>query len=207
MHFAEIFNEVWLTAMFRLALTAAVVTLMGVFIYLPRRQGNRDYLFTYISSAMIVFIVCVMLSKVPVELGLALGLFAVFSIIRFRSIQATPRELSYLLIALGLAIMNALSFLETPYIRLIVNNLVVLLLIWLADYVLFRNPRVEKVITYDRLELLEEGRRKEMEADLRTRFGITNIRKIQVGNIDVHKGRVKLKVEINDRKEAHFQDK
>ena len=60
-----------------------------------------------------------MLSTVPVELGFALGLFAIFSVLRFRSVQVKPRELADLFICLGLALMNALSPVDIPFIRLI----------------------------------------------------------------------------------------
>jgi hypothetical protein len=62
------------------------------------------------------------------------------------------------------------------------------------------------MINYDRLDLIEESKRGEMEADLKNRFGITQIRKIQVGNIDTLKGLVKLKVWIEDRDNLHFED-
>jgi hypothetical protein len=207
MELAEIFSEQWLASIGRMMLNIAVVFVLGRFIYYPRRNGSRQYLFTYISTSTIIFIVCILLSQVQVELGIALGLFAVFSVIRFRTVQASPRELSYLFVSLGLALMNALVPFETPFIRLLVNNLLILAIIWVADYFLFQNRAIKKEISYDRLDLIDEAKRSELELDLKTRFGISHIKKIQVGDIDTLKGRVKIRVWILDQDQLHFQDK
>ena len=206
MEIAEIFNEAWRMTIGRMMLNIGVVFLLARYIYYPRRNGSRVYLFTYIATSTVIFIVCILLSQVQVELGIALGLFAVFSVIRFRTIPASPRELSYLFVSLGLALMNALVPFETQFIRLLVNNLLVLAIIWVADYFLFRNKDVVKVINYDRLDLIEEAKRSEMEADLKIRFGIHPIKKIQVGDIDTLKGRVKIKVWIHDLERVHFEE-
>lgn len=206
MELAEIFNETYWIIIGRLMLNIVIVFIMGRFIYYPKKGGSPAYFFTYIATSTIIFIVCVLLSQVKVELGIALGLFAVFSVIRFRTIQASPRELSYLFVSLGLALMNSLVPLETPVLRLIVNNLLILAIIWIADYFLFQNHLVAKVINYDRLDLLEGAKKSELEADLKTRFGIHQIKKIQVGNIDTLKGQVKIKVWIEDRDRLHFED-
>lgn len=202
----DIFNDVWLAVIFRLLLDLVAVVIVARLIYYPRNKGDVEYLFTLISISLIIFLVCILLSTVPVELGFALGLFAVFSVIRFRSIQATPRELAYLFICLGLALMNALSPMSTPFIRLVVNNLLLILIIGIADYMLFRNKPIEKIITYDRIDLLAEEKKGELEEDLRIRFGITQVKKIQVGNIDTVKSRAKIKLLLEDKQGRHFQE-
>ena len=205
MELAEIFDLLWWSVIGRLMLNIGAVFILGRFIYYPRNRGSREYLFTYIATSTIIFIVCILLSQVKVELCIALGLFAVFSVIRFRTIQASPRELSYLFVSLGLALMNSLVPIETPTIRILLNNLIILGVIWIADYFLFRDQGVSKMINYDRLDLIEKSKRQEMETDLKMRFGIEHIRKIQIGNIDTLKGQVKIKVWILDQDLMHFE--
>jgi len=137
---------------------------------------------------------------------MVLGLFAVFSVIRFRSIQSSPLELSSLFIAMGFSMLNALIPPEAPFLRILANNLMVVLTVWVADYLLFPKYSISKLINYDQLDLLAEERRDELEADLLNRFGIKGITKIQVGDIDSLKGRVKLKVHLTDPDDDHFQE-
>ena len=206
MELAEIFDPLWWSVIGRLMLNIGVVFLLGRVVYYPRNRGTKEYLFTYIATSTIIFIVCILLSQVKVELGIALGLFAVFSVIRFRTVQTSPRELSFLFVCLGLALMNSLVSFETPTIRLMVNNIMVLVIIWIADYLLFRDQGLRKMINYDRLDLIEKSKRQEMEADLKIRFGIEQIKKIQIGNIDTLKGQVKIRVWIVDQDQLHFED-
>lgn len=206
MELAEVFNELYWSILGRMALNLVAVVVLGRFVYYPKRGGSREYLFTYIATSLIIFIVCIMLSQVRVEMGIALGLFAVFSVIRFRTTQATPRELSFLFVSLGLALMNSLVPLENPMVRLLFNNILILVIVGLADYYLFQKRDVRKMINYDRLDLLEEAKRSELETDLKVRFGIQQIKRIQVGDIDVLKGRAKIKVWISDEDRLHFEE-
>lgn len=205
MELAEIFTVEYWIVLGRLLLNITFVAILGRLIYYSKRGGSRDYLLSYIAISSIIFIICILLSAVEVQLGIALGLFAVFSIIRFRNIQANPRELSFLFVSLGLALMNSLVPMETPVIRLALNNIIILAIIGITDFFLFRNHLVMKMINYDRLDLMEESKREEMEADLKVRFGIDNIKKIQVGNVDTIKGQVKIKVWIFDKEQRHFE--
>jgi hypothetical protein len=206
MELAEVFNAGYWMVVGRLMLNLASVAVLGRWIYFTKRGGSHEFLFSFIAISTIIFLICILLSHVEVQLGIALGLFAVFSIIRFRNIAAGPRQLSFLFVSLGLALMNSLVPLETPFARLLVNNILILAIIGIADYLLFRNQGVVKMINYDRLDLLEESKRGEMEADMKIRFGITQIRKIQIGNIDTVKGQVKVKVWITDQDHLHFED-
>ena len=207
MDLQEVFDSMWLIVIIRFFLNFLMVFIVARFLYYSRGKGNLDYLFTYISISAIVFTVCIFLSQVPVELGFALGLFAIFSVIRFRSVQATPRELTYLFICLGLAILNALIKLDVPIIRILTNNVLIILTIGISDYLLFKNETIEKIITYDRLDLLADDKRNELEEDLRHRFGVNHIKQIQVGNIDAIKNRVKLRVIIRDKDHKNFKEK
>lgn len=205
MDLAEIFTAEYSMALGRLLMNTTFVGILGRLIYFSKRGGSKEYLLSYIAISTIIFIICILLSQVEVQLGIAMGLFAVFSIIRFRNIQANPRELSFLFVSLGLALMNSLVPIETPLIRLVLNNIIILSIVGIADYLLFRNHIVFKMINYDRLDLMEESKRGEMEADLKLRFGIGHIKKIQVGNVDTIKGQVKIKVWIFDKEERHYE--
>jgi hypothetical protein len=206
MALSDIFNQAWQTVIVRFIVNFTMVLILGRLLYHHRKKGKIDFLFTYVSVSIIIFIICSILSQVPVELGFALGLFAIFSVIHFRSIQVTPRELSYLFVALGMAILNSLSPHDVHIIRLIINNMLILITVGLVDYFLFRKKKTEKNINYDRLDLLHEEKTGELKQDLETRFGIKNITHIQIGDIDTLKSRVRLKIRFDDNGNRHFTD-
>jgi len=207
MELHEIFDATWRAFIVRFFLNLIIIFIISRFFYYSNGKGSKEYLFTFNATSIIVFLVCILVYRVKVELGIALGLFAVFSVIRFRSAQATPRELSYLFICLGMSLVNALVPLDTPFFKMLVNSILILGTIGVADYFIFRDRIVEKVINYDRPELLAEDKRDELEADLKIRFGITGISSIQAGNIDTAKVKVRLKIQIRDRDHKHFREK
>lgn len=206
MDYQEIFNQDWLFFIQRFFINLATVIVISRLFYFARGRGSREYLFTYIGASITVFLVCILVSHVKVELGLAIGLFAVFSVIRFRSESATPRELAYLFICLGLALALALLPMSTPPLRILVNFVLILIVLGLVEFLVFRSAGVTKTIIYDRLDLLEAGKEEELARDLATRFGLQGIRRIRIGDIDTIKLKVRIRVEIKDEAGKHFQE-
>jgi hypothetical protein len=206
MDLAEIFTESWRIFVGRFFLNLLFLVIVSRFFYYSKGKGKREYLFAYITVSTIIFLVCVLISQVKVELGIALGLFAVFSLIRFRSVQASPRELSYLVVCMGISLLYGLLPLETPFLKLIANGILIIATIGIADYLIFPTNIIEKEIIYDRPDLLADNKKIELETDLRTRFGITSAESIQSGNIDTLKGKVKLKIRIRNVENKHFQE-
>jgi len=202
----EIFDQNWQALLIRFLFHVMVVFIATRFFYYHNNRGKPAQFFTYISISALVFIICLVLSRVPVEMGFALGLFAIFSIIRFRSIQLSARELTYLFISIGLSVYNSLTNIETSILRIIVGNLLILTVVGTAEFFLFRTGKMTKYITYDRIDLMGDDRRKELELDLEERFGISDISEIQFGDIDVLKDRVKLKITFIDKANKNFQE-
>ena len=100
MGISEVFDANWLAILSRFFLILLMVFIAARYLYSRRNMGKPAFIFAYISLSTIVFAVRILLSNIQVEIGFALGLFAVFSVIRFRSIQVTPRELTYLFVSL-----------------------------------------------------------------------------------------------------------
>jgi hypothetical protein len=202
----EIFDPDWQALFIRFLFNLVVVVIVARVFYYHKGKGKAELLFSFLSISALVFIICLILSRVPVEIGFALGLFAIFSIIRFRSIPLTVRELTYLFISIGLGVYNSLSDINTSIIRIIEGNLLILIVVGVAEWLLFRTGKATKVITYDRLDLLHEQQREALERDLEERFGIKDIVMIQSGDIDAIKNRVKLRVTFKDREGKNFEE-
>ena len=85
-----------------------VVALIARGIYYPLTK-NKDYLFTYLLISLTVFVLCVLLDDVKLQLGFALGLFAIFGIIRYRTDPIPIKEMTYLFLVIGISVVNALA--------------------------------------------------------------------------------------------------
>jgi len=181
-----------------------VLVISGLLYY--RRGGKKTFFFTYVLVSAIVFQLCIMLVRIPMELGFAIGLFAIFGIIRYRTISINPREMTYLLICAGIAAKNALAIVYIEYYKIVVSDILILVIIILFELLLFKKRSKVKLIVYNKLELIHEDLRPRLISDLQTSFGIKNIEKIQVGKIDTIKNSAQLKVYFQDAGDQNFSD-
>ena len=85
-----------------------IITIIVRYIYYPITK-NKDYLFTYFLISLTVFLLCILLDSVKLQLGFALGLFAIFGIIRYRTDPIAIGEMTYLFLVIGISVVNALS--------------------------------------------------------------------------------------------------
>ena len=181
-----------------------VVIIAGLLYY--RNNGKKTFVFTYILVSAVVFQLCLMLVRVPMELGFAIGLFAIFGIIRYRTTSINPREMTYLLVSASIAAKNALALDHVGYYKIVVSDLLLLVVIILLELLLFKKRIMTKSIVYNKLELIHEDVRPQLISDLETSFGIKNIEKIQVGKIDTVKNSAQLKVYFQDTGDQNFSD-
>ncbi|MFO7869406.1 MAG: DUF4956 domain-containing protein [Bacteroidales bacterium] len=140
---------------------------------------RKDFLFTYILIAVVVFLISYMLSSVKIKLGFALGLFAVFGILRYRTIQLPIKEMTYLFIVIGISMINALANKKVSYVELIFTNFVVIGIIYLLERVWLLRHESSKRIRYDNIELIKPEKHAELKADLEERTGLI-INRIEV---------------------------
>jgi hypothetical protein len=145
---------------------------------------NRDFVFTYYIFNIITFSLCILLRKVPMEIGFALGLFAVFGILRYRTEEIRTRDLTYLFIVIGIAILNAVANKKISLAELVTVDVVIVAVTMIAELPPRDRGARAAPILYDNLPLLAPGRETELYADLKRRTGFT-VHKVQVHRIDL----------------------
>jgi hypothetical protein len=164
-----------------LDLTFTFLVVRGVY---TRLYHHRDYTFTYLLLNLVTFSLSFVLSQVRVDLGFAMGLFAVFGILRYRTESIEVRNLTYLFVVIGLAVLNALV---TPGVALwellLVNALIVGMVAGL-EWAPFSRREESRRVVYDRLDLLAPGRASELVADLRMRTQLP-VERYEIGNVDL----------------------
>lgn len=179
-----------LMAKLAINLAFASIVIRGIYFRLYR---NREYAFTYYLFNVITFVLCLLLRKVPIELGFALGLFAVFGILRYRTEPIRIRDLTYLFIMIGLGIVNAVANGSISLLELLsVNAVVVGLTAALELSPSSRTVRSSPML-YDNLELLKPGSESDLYCDLINRTGL-RVERVEVERIDLLRDAAEIKV-------------
>lgn len=150
--------------------------------YYPKSRRN-DYYFTFMLFAITIFLLIIHMENMKMAISFALGLFAIFGMIRYRTETLKVREMTYLFIIIGLSIINGLA-LTVSYLELGVTNLLFLISIWLFESDIITTRRTEtKIILYDKIENVKHGKEEVLLADLKERTGL-DITEVEVGHID-----------------------
>ena len=165
---------------FLINIISILVVVRGL--YYPKCKRG-EFFFTYVLIAISTFMLIYVLGDVKLKAGIALGLFAIFSIIRYRTEQVAIREMTYLFIIIAISAINGLTVSELSYGEVLIINALFIISIWLCESKLFLNHYSYKVIKYDNVNLISEDKREELIADLEKRTGL-KIEKVEVGSID-----------------------
>ena len=195
--------ELFLPTFLKFIYTIAVVFILARFLYYPGK-GQKEYLFTLILLSVIISELCILISRVDMSFGFALGIFAIFSLIRYRTAPISPREMTYIFLSVGIAAKNHLAPLDMEFYKFLVTDGVVLLLAAIAEHFLFREKYVTKSLIYDKLELIRPERREDLLSDLKQRFSITGVKKVKTGEINAPKGSVRMLVEFTDPSDSNL---
>ena len=165
---------------FLINLVAILIIVRGL--YYPKCKRG-EFFFTYILIAISTFMLIYVLGDVKLKAGIALGLFAIFSIIRYRTEQVAIREMTYLFIIIALSAINGLTVSELSLGEVIIINALFIASIWICESKLLISHYSYKVIKYDNVNLITPDKREELIADLEKRTGL-KIEKVEVGAID-----------------------
>jgi hypothetical protein len=167
----------------RFALNTAVIMILVRWLYYSTAR-RKDYLFTYILISTIVFLLCFLLESVKLQIGFALGLFAIFGIIRYRTSTMPIKEMTYLFMVIGISVINALTSTRTSLADLLFTNIVLVLITYGLEKVWLLKHEATKTIVYEKINLIKPENYAEMLRDLTERTGIQRINRIETGKID-----------------------
>ncbi|MBQ9534027.1 MAG: DUF4956 domain-containing protein [Prevotella sp.] len=161
-----------------------------------KKSRRRDFYFTFmLTSVAIFFLVFYMIFGLDdlggkTSMGIGIGLFGIFSIMRYRTDTMPAREMTYLFVVVSLSVVNAISS-RVSLAEILVTNLIVVLAIWICEKHLKAKSR--KLVQYDRIELIVPERREELIADLEKRLGI-KVLEVEVGSVDMLRDMAMLRV-------------
>jgi len=165
---------------FSMNLIVIIIIVIGLYAKTSRR---KDFYFSYIAISIGIFLLCFLLANVKMELGFALGLFAVFSIIRYRTDSIPIKEMTYLFVVIVVSVVNALANKKISYAELFTTNLLIVGGLYIMEKLLNLRQELSYRILYEKIEYVVAGREEELIADLKLRTGI-NITRFEIERID-----------------------
>jgi hypothetical protein len=167
----------------RFALNTAVLMILVRWLYYSTTR-RKDFLFTYILIATIVFLLCYLLESVKLQIGFALGLFAIFGIIRYRTDSMPIKEMTYLFLVIGVSVINALTSTKTSVADLLFTNLVLVFITYGFEKMWLLKHESSKVIVYENINNIKPENYDALLKDLKERTGIQTIHRVETGKID-----------------------
>ena len=176
----------------RSAFNFLIVGYIVRYLYYPVTK-NKDYLFTYLLISVTVFFLCFLLENVKLELGFALGLFAIFGIIRYRTDAIPIKEMTYLFIVIGISVMNALVNKKISHAEVLFTNVMFIAITYGLEKIWLLKHESRKNIVFEKIELILPERKEELMADLKERTGL-NITRVEVRNVDFLRDTANLRI-------------
>jgi len=178
-------------------LNLLIALLVVRFIYYPVTQDKR-YVLTFVAFSTITYFVLGLLTSVDLSIGVGFGLFAIFSVLRYRADEMPAREMTYLFVFIALPIMNSVLMTSGAIVQLLLSNGLVIVVLWILEQGWGFEFEESRRITYDRIELVTPARREELVADLKARTGL-DIKGVEVRRIDLLRDIAELRVTFSEQ--------
>ncbi len=178
--------------LFKFALDAIVLFVLIRVIYYPIHR-KKENLFTYIVFNVLIFFLCILMSDVKLSMGFGFGLFAVFSIIRYRTEQLSVKDMTYLFTVITLAVINALVSKKVSIAELLFTNGTILSLVYVMEHLWLTRHEAMRFLIYERIELIKPESKQQLFDDLHARLGI-KVSRVEIGRIDLLRDTAELRV-------------
>lgn len=189
----NLFNSatVWGILM-RFVLNIFFLIILIRFLYF-KYSKKENFLFTLFLIGITVFFICSMLKDIKIEIGMGLGLFAIFSILRFRTRNFSVKDMAYTFTTIGIAVINSINMLEFPIIGFVMINSVIIISVFILEEFLRKNTFNKYSIFYDELDLLKPGNKNKLMKDISAKTG-HNIIRVKICNIDFKRDVAELEI-------------
>ena len=187
-----LFDDDFYKMSFRFILNMSFLTLIIRWLYFGATK-RKDYLFTYFMIGIIVFFLCFTLKKYELDIGMALGLFAIFGIIRYRTDAIPIKEMTYLFVVIGVSVMNSLANQKMSYAEILSANVSIVAALYIIERVWFTRNVSVKVVHYEKIANIKPENATALREDLEERTGL-QIEEIRVGDVDFLRDSAKITI-------------
>ena len=191
----DIINKLGVKFFIRLLINLSTVFVLINVIYV-RYNKKHDFIFTYYSFNLVIFLITYLLNKVEMSMGAAFGLFAVFSMLRYRTEGILMKDMTYLFLCIALGLINAVS--KGDWEPAIIS-LIVLLVTFILDSNLVFKKEFAKSILYEKIELILPENQELLLEDLKSRTGLS-IHRVVIGDLNFLRDMAIIQVYYYDEK-------
>jgi hypothetical protein len=177
----EVKSDITIDADFFISIALNILALIIIlrFIYLPN-YGNKDFMFTFFLFNIIVFLLTFLLNHIKISMGAAFGLFAIFSMLRYRTEDISTKDMTYLFVVIAIGLIGAIKL---EYYELAAIYGVIIATVYALDGNVLMKREYSKIVTYENIELIQPDKRELLLEDLKNRTGL-NIHRISISKID-----------------------
>jgi hypothetical protein len=194
----DMFNKLGPKFFVRLLINVSAAFILIRFIYFPVYK-KKSFLFTYFMFNLIIFVLTYLMNKVELSMGAAFGLFAVFSLLRYRTANISAKDMTYLFIVIAMGLITAVA--KGTYFEIALINSLFLLFAFLLDGNLFiKNENTQKV-QYENIDLIRPENHQKLIEDLKKRTGL-NIYKVSINRINFMKDTAEVKIFYKEYEEV-----
>ena len=180
--------------LFRFIFNMLICWVIIQYFYYPKAR-RKDFYFTFMLFSVAVFLLIFLMDKVSIALGFALGLFAIFGIMRYRTETVPIREMTYLFVVIGISLINGLST-KVSHTEVLLTNLLFIIVVWALESNKLLKHTSCKIVLYEKIQLVKPEKNEELIADLKERTGL-DITKVEIGHIDFLRDVAYIKVYYN----------
>jgi hypothetical protein len=181
-NFFDLTNPNFLGIMWRFVINLVFLFILVRVVYF-RYTKKEKFLFTFFLMGIIVFFICSMLRSVFIEFGMAVGLFAIFTILRFRTRNFCIKDMAYIFTTIGVSVINSLKLLKFPMLGVLIINAIIIGSAFILEEFLARHKSETHSIIYENLELLKPDKNQKLLKDISARTGKVILR-IKIRRID-----------------------
>mgnify|MGYP006073008451 CR=1 FL=1 len=194
----KLFNEDLYELLFRLAINLLFSYTIILKVYKATRRDS-EYLFSYLVFSPMVFFICHLFASTKLSIGFAFGLFAVFSILRYRTTTIPVKEMTYMFVIIGLSVLNAISTKKVSYAELVFTNFFILGLMYLLERYILTSGIEIQTVNYEKIENIKPQNESILIADLEERTGKL-IDKVELLEADYLKDSARIRVYFKKQK-------
>ena len=176
----SLFNKLSPKFFLRLIIDIASVFVLIRFVYFPIYR-SREYVFTFFIFNLIIFLITYLLNKVEMSMGAAFGLFAVFSMLRYRTEDISIKDMTYMFLVISMGLINAVT--KGSWDELLLIMTIIILITYLLESKVLMKKEVSRIVMYENIELIKPENRQQLMEDLEKRLGV-KVNHVTIGKVD-----------------------